>query len=262
MAYKYVKAEDPSVTKLYGERTVATSCQYFIKHITPTSNILDVGCGPGVITSDLAKIASEGKTIGIDNNAGIIAQASASFPPSAVPNLEFKVGDALKLDFPDNTFDVVHSHALWVHVHDPVVGLKEFYRVCKPGGIIVCRESTPSKILSLVPDLPSIRAYWDRAMITMGKMGGHPEAGTKLEGWAKEAGFGEDGGKLAVSKSPQWNPSHLHRTMGEPAEQAIAYGICTAEEMESWRKGWEEWEAFEGSEWVFETGEIVCWKGT
>src|SRR4051794_28248647 len=155
MAYqaKVAKGEDPSVTKLYGERTVATSCQYFIKYVTKTSNILDVGCGPGVITADLAKIASEGKTIGIDNSGGIIAEASTSFPPSAVPNLTFTVGDAMKLDFPDNTFDVVHAHALFVHIPDTITALKEFYRVCKPGGIIVCREATPNKIFSLVPDL-------------------------------------------------------------------------------------------------------------
>src|ERR1700761_7612257 len=106
MAYQHgvARGDDPSITKMYGERTAATSCQYFISHVQKTSNILDVGCGPGVITADLAKIASEGKTIGIDNNEGVVASASATFPPSAVPNLTYAVGDAMNLHFSDNSF--------------------------------------------------------------------------------------------------------------------------------------------------------------
>jgi hypothetical protein len=37
--------------------------------------------------------------------------------------------------------------------------------------------------------------------------------------------------------------------------------MATMEEMDEWRKGWEEWEATKGHEWIFETGEILCWKG-
>ena len=262
MAYAYVKAADKSVTSLYGERTALTSCAYLRPYIKETSNILDVGCGPGTITSDLAKIASKGKTIGVDNSAEVIEQASSSFPPSAVPNLKFNVGDATKLEqFEDNTFDIVHAHALIVHIKDPVQVLKQFHRVCKPGGIVAVRESSPSVVLSLKPDIPAIRSYWDRALPTIAQMGGQPDAGKKLDAWAKEAGFGSDGGRIVTSTSPQFQASHLIRMSGEPAEQAIRYGMATREEMERWKRGWEEWERAEGHEWTFETGEILCWKG-
>jgi ubiquinone/menaquinone biosynthesis C-methylase UbiE len=179
MAYQHVKADDASVTSLYGERTALSSCAYLRPYIKETSNILDVGCGPGVITADLAKIAFKGKTIGVDNNAGIIDEASAAFPPSQTPNLTYAVSDAATLEaFQDNTFDIVHAHALIVHILDPVSVLKQFYRVCKPGGIVAVRESNPSTVISLKPDIPAIRQYWDRAMPIMAKMGGHPEAGS------------------------------------------------------------------------------------
>lgn len=262
MAYAHIKADDKAVISLYGERTALTSCAYLRPYIKETSNILDVGCGPGIITSDLANIAFKGKTIGVDNNAGIIEQASKSIPASAVPNLTFTVGDAAKLEeFEDNTFDIVHAHALFVHIKDPVEVMKQFHRVCKPGGIVAARDSNPSIVLSLKPDVPAIRSYWERTKVVMAKMGGHPDAGKMLETWAKEAGFGSDGGKILTSTSPQFQASHLVRMSGEPAEEAIQYGMATREEMEEWRKGWEEWEAAEGHEWVFETGEILCWKG-
>lgn len=262
MAYNHVKADDPSVTSLYGERTALTSCAHLRPYIRETSNILDVGCGPGIITSDLAKIANKGKTIGVDINEGIVEQASKAFPPSAVPSLTFTVGDATKLEaFEDNAFDIVHVHALIVHIKDPVEVLRQFYRVCKPGGIVAVRESNPSIVLSLKPDVPAIRQYWDRANVVIAKIGGHPDAGKMLETWAKQAGFGSDGGKIVATTSPQYQASHLVRMSGAPAEQAIQHGMATKEEMEGWRKGWEEWEAAEGHEWIFETGEILCWKG-
>jgi ubiquinone/menaquinone biosynthesis C-methylase UbiE len=262
MAYQHIKADDPNVTNLYGERTALTSCVYLRPYITESSNILDVGCGPGTITSDLAKMATKGRTIGVDNSAGIVSQAAALFPLSAVPNLTFEVGDATKLEaFEDNSFDIVHAHALLVHIPDPVAVLKEFYRVCKPGGIVAVRESNPTIVLSLKPDIPAIRQYWERAIAVMSKMGGHADAGRKLETWAIEAGFGTDGGNIVASTSPQLQPSHLGRTRGEPAEQGVKFGLATKEEMEAWAKGWQEWEATEGHECVFETGEILCWKG-
>ncbi|KAL2062114.1 hypothetical protein VTL71DRAFT_6380 [Oculimacula yallundae] len=264
MAYqlKDIRGDDPSITKLYGDRTVSTSCRYFVSHVNKEANILDVGCGPGVITSDLAKIAPEGKTIGLDNSAGIIEQAAAAFPASSFPNLSFVVGDATNLsDYPDNTFDVVHAHQVLVHLPNAISALKEFHRVCKPGGIIAVRDSSPAVVLSLKPDLPGIRAYWDRATSTMIKTGANPEAGNQLEGWAVEAGYGKDGGKLVYSKSPMRNPSHTHRTTGPPAELAIQYGMASREELDEWHKAWVEWDEAEGSEFVFETGEILCWKG-
>ncbi|KUJ08156.1 S-adenosyl-L-methionine-dependent methyltransferase [Mollisia scopiformis] len=261
MAYaaNVIRGDDPSTTKLYGERTAKTSCQYLLPHVTKSAKILDVGCGPGIITADLAKIASDGSTIGVDNSEGIIKQASTSFPD--VPNLKYQVGDATNLkDFADNSFDIVHAHQLLVHISNPVPVLKEFYRVCKPGGIIAVRESSPSVVLFLKPDLPGIRQYWDRAMAMMPKIGAQTQAGIDLEKWAKEA-FGTDGEKLVYTKTPVWNAGHTERVTGPAAAHAIQYGMATQEEMDQWAEAWKEWDAAEDHEWVFEAGEILCRKG-
>lgn len=253
-----MQGDDPSVTKLYGERTANRNCQYLLPYIKPTSTILDVGCGPGTITSDFAKLAPEGKVTGVDTSEGIITSAQTTFPPSAQENLAFAVGDAYKLEFPDNTFDIVHAHQVLVHLKDPVAALKEFHRVTKPGGLIAVRDSSPSIVLSLKPDLPVIRSYWAKALAFMPLIGGNVLAGQQLEGWAKEAGFE----KVVYSKSPALNTSHLSAVTGERAKMALQYGMATQEELDGWRKAWEEWEAADGSEFVFEAGEILVWKGT
>ena len=264
MAYNYVKGDDKAVTDLYGDRTANSSCAYFTRYVAKTAKILDVGCGPGRITADLAQLAPDGHTTGIDNSEGIIDQAKASFPPSSNPNVTFAVGDANNLSqFADDTFDIVHAHQLLVHMTDPVAVFKEFYRICKPGGFLASRESNPSVLLALNPDLPSIREYWDRTKVVMKKMSSNPDAGSKIEAWAKEAGFGVDGGEILASKSRMSMPGHLGMVTGEKAEQAIKYGMATKEEMDMWAAGWEEWErAGEDKQFMLECGEIICWKGT
>lgn len=217
---------------------------------------MKVGCGPGRITSDFAYLAPSGQVTGIDSSEGIITSAQTTFPSSTQANLHFAVGDALKLDFPDNSFDIVHAHQVLVHLRDPVAALKEFHRVVRPGGVIAVRESSPAIVLSLKPDLPSLRAYWDRALMLIPKTGGNVLAGKQLEDWAKEAGFE----KVVYSTSPAHHPSHLSQVTGKTAETALQYGMATEEELSSWKQGWEAWDVAEGSEFVLEAGEILAFK--
>lgn len=255
-----LSAADPSVTKIYGERNAKTSSQYFLPYVTEAATILDVGCGPGTITADLAKLAAQGNTIGVDFSEDVVKLAATSF--SDITNLKFQVADANDLkDFADNSFDIVHCHQLLVHSPDPVKILKEFYRVCKPGGFIACRESSPAVVLSFKPDVPILRAYWDRMLSFMPTVGGNPQAGRDLETWAKKAGLGAEGGKLVATKSPIWNPGHLLRVTGPAVDQALQWKLATREELDEWAEAWNEWENTKDHEWVYEAGEIVCWKG-
>jgi ubiquinone/menaquinone biosynthesis C-methylase UbiE len=266
MTYQHVKADDLSIIKLYGQDRIATlSCGYLLPHITPTAIILDVGCGPGAITADFARLAPQGHTTGVDNSASIIAQAQTTFPSSlpGLGNLSFAVADATKLEaFPDNSFDIVHAHALLTHLPDPVAALKEFRRVVKPGGLVALREQDSTAIVSLKPDLPALRAYWDRSLKAMKRMRSNPMAGKELATWAREAGFGGDGEMIVESQSQMRNPSHLPVLKGDLGEQAVKYGMATREELEASMKAWEQWESDEGSEFVFGAGEVLCWKGT
>jgi len=90
----------------------------------------------------------------------------------------------------------------------------------------------------------------------MTTLGGHVLAGQELEGWAKEAGFDN----VVYSKSPALNAGHTPRVTGEPAKQAIQYGLGTEEELNRWAEGWKQWDETEGSEFVFEAGEILVTK--
>ena len=100
--------------------------------------MLDVGCGPGTITADLAERVAPGSVVGVDRSAEVIDQATDAHRAS---DLEFRIADVMALPFGDDSFDVVHAHQVLQHVPDPVGALVEMRRVCRPGGVVAVRDS-------------------------------------------------------------------------------------------------------------------------
>jgi len=84
--------------------------------------VLDIGCGDGKVTAEIAECVPEGSVIGIDNSEEMIRLASRTFPKEKFLNLFFQLKDARYLDFNDE-FDIVFSNASlhWVIDHLPVL---------------------------------------------------------------------------------------------------------------------------------------------
>ncbi|MEY4918059.1 MAG: hypothetical protein RL616_1972, partial [Verrucomicrobiota bacterium] len=86
-------------------------------------HILDVGCGDGKVTAELARAVPRGSVVGMDASAEMIAFAKKFFPTSNFPNLKFQIGDARELQraVPEAgaPFDLVFSNAAlhWVDDH-------------------------------------------------------------------------------------------------------------------------------------------------
>ncbi len=101
--------------------------------LTPADRVLDIGCGDGRITAEIARLVPQGAAVGLDLSADMVAHAAASFPPDTYPNLRFTQGNAAALPF-DRDFDIVFSNAAlhWVRDHRPVVA--GIARALRPGG--------------------------------------------------------------------------------------------------------------------------------
>jgi SAM-dependent methyltransferase len=107
------------------------------------SSGLDVGCGVGLYTLWLAEaVGPRGRVIGIEPSAERVEEACAlvgdRLPAS---RLEFREGDATKLDLADGTLDWVWCGDVLHHVQETGRALGEFARVVRPGGRIVVKES-------------------------------------------------------------------------------------------------------------------------
>lgn len=96
-------------------------------------NVLDLGCGDGKITAEIANILKYGSVIGVDNSETMINLAKGKYLNNKYNNLSFRVMDAKELIF-DKEFDVVFSNAALHWVDDHGIVLEGINRSLKPGG--------------------------------------------------------------------------------------------------------------------------------
>jgi trans-aconitate 2-methyltransferase len=99
-------------------------------------HILDVGCGDGKVTAEIARAVPRGSVTGADASPQMIGFAKKAFPAEKFPNLRFRVMDARKIKF-ERRFDVVFSNAAlhWVDDHPAI--LRGASAVLKSGGRLV-----------------------------------------------------------------------------------------------------------------------------
>ena len=138
-------------------RRLAERMPRLFEHIVPGARVLDVGCGPGSITCDLATCqVSPELVVGVDHSGALVAYAAEAARRDGIRNVLFLQGDACALPLSDGLFDVTCSNALLDWLVDPVLALKEQARVTRPGGIVFARMADLST-QSFHPPCPELR---------------------------------------------------------------------------------------------------------
>lgn len=99
--------------------------------------VLDVGCGIGGTTRYMAKLLPDSQITGITLSPEQAKRATELAKERGVKNVEFRVCDALAMDYADNTFDVVWGCESGEHMPDKEKYVTEMARVLKPGGKMV-----------------------------------------------------------------------------------------------------------------------------
>lgn len=108
-----------------------------LMNIQPEDFVLDIGCGGGMAIKEIAKITTNGFVAGVDYSETMVRQA-LKHNSSAVcaTRVEVKNGTISNLPFKDEAFDKAYAIESFNFWSDPLAGLKEVYRVLKPGGLI------------------------------------------------------------------------------------------------------------------------------
>eukprot|EP00667_Euglena_gracilis_P007034 EG_transcript_7105 len=113
-------------------------------------SILDVGCGIGGTSRQLAERFPAAQVTGITLSPKQVERGTELVKERGIKNCDLRVMDALKMDFPDNSFDLVWGCESGEHMPDKKKYVEEMVRVLKPGGTLVIatwcqREETPQK---------------------------------------------------------------------------------------------------------------------
>jgi 2-polyprenyl-3-methyl-5-hydroxy-6-metoxy-1,4-benzoquinol methylase len=104
------------------------------------ARILDVGCGFGKLTLDVAKHSPDAKVFGIDLLDSLMEQARMNATVLGIPNVEFKTASAYALPFEDEAFETVFSFFMLHHLDEIPRGLVEIRRVLQNGGRFTAAE--------------------------------------------------------------------------------------------------------------------------
>ncbi|KZF21135.1 S-adenosyl-L-methionine-dependent methyltransferase [Xylona heveae TC161] len=214
-------------------RTVESEAAFLLPYIKRTDCILDVGCGPGTITTGFVKYASEGRTIGIDISANVLGRANAVADDAGIPRegpgcIIFEEGNVLEgLAFSDNTFDIVfcaHTFGYMPPPDMPLKALKEMRRVLKPGGILATRDTVEQHFYPRSVDLDRLWVGNFRRAVLKGdtKADLSPPVMPAL---FRRAGFDTDGGKVRIGTgSTVFSGADTRRWLSKRAESQLQPG--------------------------------------
>jgi ubiquinone/menaquinone biosynthesis C-methylase UbiE len=262
----YTHGHDDGVLRSHRWRTAANSAAYLLPRLAPGLDLLDVGCGPGTLTCDLARAVAPGRVVGIDAADGVVEEARAAAADAGVDTVAFEVADLFALPFADDSFDVVHAHQVLQHVADPVAALVEMRRVCRPGGVVAARDAD-YPTFTFAPAEPDV----DRAVAAYGELTRRNrarwDAGRLLLGLAHAAGFTEVVPSASVwcfatpEERSWWGGLWADRFAAPGsvlAGQLLDHDIATRADLDAFGAGWRRWAASPDGWFAVVHGEILA----
>lgn len=258
----YVHGHHESVLRSHTWRTIANSAAYLEPHLQPGTTVLDVGCGPGNLTAEMAGRVAPGGVVGVDASTIVIERAAAEHGEA----VRFVTGDVHALDFADDTFDVVHAHQVLQHLSDPVGALIEMRRVARPGGIIAVRDADYGGMY-WAPAEPALDRWMEiyQAMTVHNRQ--QADAGRHLLGWFQQAGFAD--AAMTVTSSvwtfadpasrTWWSELWADRVVESSFRtQALDLGLSDETELARIAEGWRRWAASADGYFLCPHGEVLA----
>ena len=260
----YTHGHHAAVLRSHQWRTAQNSAAYLLPYLRSGQSLLDVGCGPGTITADLAGRVAPGRVVALDQAPGVLDTARAVAAGRGLDTVDFTVGDVHALDFPDDSFDVVHAHQVLQHVADPVAALREMRRVCRPGGMVAARESDYATF-AWYPHSTVLDAWLALYRVVARRNGGEPDAARHLLAWAKRAGFSDVSATASTwcfanaEDRTWWGGMWSERIVSSAiADQAVQWGLATRDDLARMSMAWQEWSEADDGWFAIVHGEIIC----
>ena len=152
--------------------------------------LLDLGCGPGWATVDLAGVTGpQGRVVGIDRSKRFLDAARSRARANACEHVEFVELDLDVQPLPDLSVDGVWSRWVYAFLRNPRALLARVGAVVRQGGTMVLHEYVDYRSWRLSPARPEFAWFVDQVMVSWRDQGGEPDVGLELPGWLVASGF-------------------------------------------------------------------------
>jgi ubiquinone/menaquinone biosynthesis C-methylase UbiE len=164
-----------------------------------TGSVLDVACGPGILTAAIAKSARE--VVAFDLTPQMLKKAAQRCSEAGLANVRFREGNAVELPFADAVFDAVVTRLSVHHFDQPKRVMAEIFRVLRPGGSFVIADVISSEVADEAELQNAIEILRDPSHVRM-------LPASELTSLVKEAGF-------SVESLTRWDkPREFEEWMG------------------------------------------------
>ena len=260
-AERYTHGYHRVIVGSYTKRTAEVCAAFLLPRLQPDAVVLDLGCGPGTITTGLGRYA--GRVVGLDKSAEMVEAARNHATDCGQANVSFQEGSVYNLPWSDATFDVVYAHQVLQHLSNPVEALSEARRVLKPGGQVAVRDSDYGTMVH-APVIPAIERWRELYHQVAAANGGEADAGRYLLSWVTEAGFAEP---VATTSTTTWADPDGRAEWGEMwavratdsdfANHAVGNGLATRAELHEIADGFRQWASRPDGFWAWLNGEVI-----
>ena len=158
------------------------------KGLKKGDKILDLACGPGVITTQLAKNDNTASITGMDLNQELLEFARSEAKRNNINSINFIHGDVYEPPLKDSQFDFIYARLLFQHLKKPKKALNAIYRLLKPGGRI-CIFDVDDDWLSIHPEPDGFKAFTETVGEIQRKKGGNRKIGRQLGSLIESSGY-------------------------------------------------------------------------
>lgn len=206
--------------------------------VGPGARVLDVGCGTGVVTRDVAaRVGARGRTVGVDPSRALLRVARRRLAASAggaAPT--FRLGDGLALPFASASFDVTLAVTVLLHVPASARILDEMLRVTRPGGRVAVLDQDFGTLALDVPDRALTRRIVDGHAE---RFYAEPWSGRTLARRLRLAGLARVRSRAFVVVDRAYD-DYVRSMLGRRVQLAVAWRLVSAAEGRRWLESLED----------------------
>jgi SAM-dependent methyltransferase len=194
---------------------------------------LDVGCGGGDVTLELARrVGPSGRVVGVDIDDAKLDLARQEAAAQGIANVEFRALDIRNTGV-DAGFDLVYARFLLTHLADPAGAIAAFGRALRPGGLLIV-EDIDFKGSFAWPETAAFRRYCELYYAVVHRRGGDPDIGPRLPILLADGGFAQIDMHVVQPMAMQGDAKLINPiTLENIADAIMQDGLAAAQEIDA-----------------------------